>query len=413
MRQSRRHFIAGGLGGCLMCAALRAPAEVLSTNLQPLMGPDYVPLDADEKGLWQGFERLEEDLAESDLLLRAPEIQEYTVSIVERLMGRPAKDLRVYIVHDASFNASMAPNGMMLVHTGFLARIQSEAQCASVLGHEAGHYFRKHSVDQWRNQRTKGAVMAFVGAGANAVAGYSALQGYDGQSWIDLANAINDALVMSIYSFSRAQESEADAYGVGLMVKAGYSPHSAAEVWGQLIEERRATAQQRGRKYKDNARSAYSTHPPSEDRMRDLAETAAEAERRGLVQTAFAGRSEWRAILAPHLPALLEEQVKLNNPGASKYLIDNHAREGWNGVLRFYEGEVYRLRNDPGDPDLAAGCYAAAVQFPDAPPEAWRAHGYALVKMNRREEGRQSLSRYLELRPDSKDAAMVRFALQQ
>ena len=46
---------------------------------------------------------------------------------------------------------------------------------------------------------------------------------------------------------------------------------------------------------------------------------------------------------------LLDDQVKLNDPGASQYLIETLAQDGWNGLLRFYEGEVWRLRNRHGD----------------------------------------------------------------
>jgi regulator of sirC expression with transglutaminase-like and TPR domain len=69
------------------------------------------------------------------------------------------------------------------------------------------------------------------------------------------------------------------------------------------------------------------------------------------------------------------------------------------------------LRDESGDAQRAAESYAAALQFPDAPAEAYRAHGYAQLKSGNVEEGRRALARYLELRPDAADAAMVRFSL--
>jgi len=103
----------------------------------------------------------------------------------------------------------------------------------------------------------------------------------------------------------------------------------------------------------------------------------------------------------------------LNDPGASLFIIQNLARDGWNGLLRFSEAEVWRLRAEKGDDRRAAEGYAAAVQFPDAPAEAWRAHGYALLKAGRRDEGRAALSRYLAIAPGASDAAMVRYSLAQ
>jgi predicted Zn-dependent protease len=409
---SRRDFVSAGLGGCLACHSMFVGAKVLSTSLEPLVGVNYQPVDADERGLWQSCERLEENLAASELLLRAPDLHDYTLGVLERLLGRPATDARVYIVRDASFNASMFPNGMMLVHTGLLVRARNEAQYAAVLGHEAGHYFRKHSLKGERNRRAKSAAMAFVAAGASVAAGATALSGYDGRSWIDLANSINQTILLSVFSFSRAQESEADAYGIALMAKAGYSPIAASDVWKQLIDERKASAAQRQKKYRDDATSAFSTHPPNAERMQDLLDTAAELTRGSDMQ--FSDRhDEWQKAIAPYLPSLLDEQIKLNDPGASLYLIASLARDGWTGMLHFYEGEAYRLRNQPGDVEKAASAYLAATQMGDAPPEAWREYGYALMKSGRKDEAHRALSRYLELRPDAKDAQIVRFSLSQ
>lgn len=376
------------------------------------MAQDYQPADVDERGMWHDWERLEESLASSDTLLKAPDLQAYTVSVVERLIDRPATDLRIYLVRNAFFNASMGPTGVMVVHTGFMARVHNEAQYAAVLGHEAGHFFRKHNLEGYRDRRTKLAVGAFVSAGAGAVAGYSATQGIDGRSWIDLANSINEALVASIFRFSRAQETEADAYGIGLMARAGYTPHAASDVWRQVIEERKASARERDRRYKASALHSYSTHPPTEERMESLAETAAIL--RPPPDRSFdVGAESWKTTIAPYRALLLDEQVKLNDPGASLYLIESLAQDGWTGLLRYYQGEVYRLRNADGDNSLAAGAYASSVTQSDAPAEAWRAHGYVLLKSGRRDEGRIALTRYLELKPDAKDAAMVRFTLEQ
>ena len=79
----------------------------------------------------------------------------------------------------------------------------------------------------------------------------------------------------------------------------------------------------------------------------------------------------------------------------------------------YNEGEVYRLRAGEGDADKAAAAYATAITLPDAPPEAWRAHGYALLKAGKTDEGKASLNKYLELNPTAKDGGMVRFTLTQ
>ena len=125
------------------------------------------------------------------------------------------------------------------------------------------------------------------------------------------------------------------------------------------------------------------------------------------------GRDRYLAAIGKHRPMLLDDQVKLNDPGASLYIIENLAKDGWNGLLRFYEAEVWRLRGEKGDDVRAAQGYAAAVGYGDAPPEAWRNHGYALLKAGRREEGKAALGHYLAKAPQASDAAMVRYSLAQ
>jgi hypothetical protein len=125
------------------------------------------------------------------------------------------------------------------------------------------------------------------------------------------------------------------------------------------------------------------------------------------------GRDRWQAAIGPHRKLLLDDQVKLNDPGASLYIINNLAADGWDGTLRYYEGEAWRLRGRPGDSARAELSYTQAVAFADAPAEAWRAHGYALIRAGRRDEGRAALTRYLQLAPEAADAAMVRYSLQQ
>ncbi len=406
---TRRGLIAG-VGGCALCGGTAA-ARVAPASMQPLIAENYRPSDADERGLWQNCGRLEEELRTSNLLLDAPAMQAYVTGVMARLLGSRVRELRIFIVRDPSFNAAMLPTGLTTVNTGFLIRSRSEAQLAAVLGHESGHYLRRHSLARQRNYERKTAVAAFVAAGAGAAAGVTAAYGGDGRSWIGLANSIDSGLYASVFSFSREQEAEADAFGLRLMVEAGYPPEAAAEVWQQHIAEDHAAAAARSRHYRANF-SVVSTHPPDAVRMADL--TASAQDFPAPPPRPYRdGRDEWRAVLAPLRSTLLDEQVKQNDPGASLYLIDALAADGWDGTLRFYEGEAYRLRDAPGDAAAAATAYAAAVALSNAPPEAWRAHGYALVKAGRGDEGRASLARYLALAPQATDAAMVRFTLAQ
>ena len=153
-----------------------------------------------------------------------------------------------------------------------------------------------------------------------------------------------------------------------------------------------------------------STHPSNERRIADLVDTAEYLARKG----APPGREnpgEWDAVIRPYQAMLLREQIYLNDPGASLYLLESFAKGGWTGLLRFNEGEVYRLRHANGDDLKAAAAYAAATALADASPEAWRAHGYALLKAGHKAAAYEALNRYLAMKPETPDAAMIRFTL--
>ena len=411
MPNSRRHFLLGA-GGCAACMSGLAQARLLPTDLDPLIDVGYEPVDADERGIWQSMEQIEDTIQASPQRLNNPELQGYTAGIIEHLMGRETPDLRIYLMRSALFNASMFPTGMVIVNTGLMARVRNEAQMAAVLGHESGHYYRKHSIERYRSLRHKTAAMAWVGAAANVGAGVYSVSPTGGANWIYAASAINTAVTMSVFQMSRAQEEEADAYGISLMARSGYSPDAASQIWKQFIEERKASAEQRDKRYHDRSSSLLSTHPPTEDRMNNLADTA-EYLTRHSDHVASDRRAEWLAAMAPHRAMLLDEQVKLNDPGASLYLVQSLAQDGWTGLLRYNEGEIYRLRAEAGDQEKAAEAYAAATALPDAPAEAWRAHGYALLKAGKTEDGRAALNHYLAANPGANDAGVVRYTLAQ
>jgi predicted Zn-dependent protease len=51
----------------------------------------------------------------------------------------------------------------MQVWTGLLLRTKNEDQLAYVLGHEIGHYQRRHTLQQWRDLRKKSTTAAILG----------------------------------------------------------------------------------------------------------------------------------------------------------------------------------------------------------------------------------------------------------
>ena len=400
-----RRTLLGGLG-CACCAGLvgTAEARIPPASMKPLIQPGYRPTEPDEKGMWQQMERVEQEIAGSNLLIKDEVLTSYLGGLVERVGGPAAKDLRIYLAHVPEFNAFMAPTGFMVVFSGLLTRMRDEAQLSGVLAHEAGHFLRRHHIRGWRDLRRKSDALSLLamGAGVGGAAG--------GVYLGDAVQLAQMGTILSLLAYSRELEAEADAMGLKLIAEAGYDPIAMPNIWQQLVEELEASARMR-RKRPRRRMSLFETHPAPESRMVDLRASAQEV--RAATGEARRGREPYLAAIGKHRPMLLDDQVKLNDPGASLYIIENLAKDGWNGLLRFYEAEVWRLRGEKGDNVRAAQGYAAAIAYGDAPAEAWRNHGYALLKSGRREEGKAALGRYLALAPQASDAAMVRYALAQ
>jgi predicted Zn-dependent protease len=132
------------------------------------LAPGYQPSDADETGLWRLMDRAEEQLKTSRFVVRDPALNAYLHEIVCRLDKAHCADIRIYVVRTPQFNASMAPNGMMEIWTGLLLRCTDEAQLAAIIGHELGHYLRRHSLALWRDARDKASLGNFLGLGLAA-----------------------------------------------------------------------------------------------------------------------------------------------------------------------------------------------------------------------------------------------------
>lgn len=395
---SRRSLLIGGGVAAASLATGVAQARIKPGDMTPLIGPGYRPTDTDEKGLWQLMDRAEEEISGSNLLIKDQELVSYLQDIIGRVGGPAAKDMRIYLAHVPDFNAMMFPSGFSVVFTGLLLRMRSEAQLAGVIAHESGHFLRRHMIRSWRDQKRKSDLFA-VGAMVAGVAGAGA--GVYMGDYVQLAQL---ATILSLFQYSRAMEAEADAMGARLISEAGYPPIEMANVWQQLIGEMDATA--RYRRKRRQRGTLFDTHPSPDSRLADLRISAAEVTVPGKAYDD--GRARYLKKIGGIRQMLLDDQVKLNDPGGSQYLLNTLAMDGWNGLLRYYEGEVWRLRNRAGDEARAAQSYAVAVAYPDAPAEAWRWHGLELIKQGRSGEGKAALSRYLQMKPTAADAPFIR-----
>ena len=396
---SRRSLLAGGGLAAAALATGVAAARIPPSAMVPLIGPGYRPTDRDELGMWQQMARVEEEISGSNLLIKDPALNLYLQQLIGKVGGPAAKDMRIYVARIPEFNAVMFPTGFTVIFSGLLLRMRNEAQLAGVIAHESGHFLRKHQIRQWRDMRTKTDIFAVLAMGAGVAGGAAGV--YTG----DMMRLAELGTILSLLKYSRMSEAEADAMGLKLIADAGLRPMAMSETWDQLIGELDESARYR-RKKRERRINLFETHPSPDSRRRELRESAAEVTVPGRAYDD--GRARYLDAIGPIRRMLLDDQVKLNDPGASQYIVNTLAIDGWNGLLRFHEAEIWRLRNRAGDDARAALGYAAAVGYADAPPDAWRWHGVMLQKAGRGAEAKAAYARYLALAPNAPDAPFIR-----
>ena len=379
MRQALSLVLAVALSGA--CATPRGAPGALP-DLRPGERP---AADTDEAGLWMVVDRYEKELKTSGKLVRDPELNAYVKSVVCRLAPGECGGIRIYLIETPSFNASMAPNGTMQVWTGLLLRTVNEDQLAYVLGHEIGHYERRHTLQHWRDLRAKtnAAVMLSV-LGPIGLVGQLALLG-------------------SVLAYSRDNEREADDIGFELMVKAGYDPREAAKIWEALEEEREATDKSRPSVF-------FATHPPTDERIETLRALGAKA----ASPAAAVDGSRFRDVTLPHRAAWLRDEMRQREFKGSQVVLD-HLRAGGlrTGEVDYFQGELYRLRADKGDDAKALAVFQQALSTGQAPAETYRALGLLWMKAGDRDRARGAFERYLAARPGADDREIISVYLGQ
>jgi predicted Zn-dependent protease len=114
-----------------------------------------------------------------------------------------------------TINAFALPGGPIFITAALLGRLKTEGQVAAVLGHEIGHVFGRHSAEHMAKD-------SFYSGMANA----AVLSGID-----PTGGAVASSVAqMKSLSYGRADETEADEFGIDLLVQAGYDPRAMIEV---------------------------------------------------------------------------------------------------------------------------------------------------------------------------------------
>jgi len=183
-----------------------------------------------------------------------PRLQGLIEQIVERLVAasdRPDLRYKVTILNSQSINAFALPSGQVYVTRGLIALANDEAEVASVLAHEMGHVIARHAAireEQTRQAALVGRVVSDVISDPEVGA-------------LALAKS-----KLALASFSRAQEFEADAIGIGIASRAGYDPYGAVRFLTSMGHNAELKPQQSGA-IDPRAPDFLSSHPATPERI--------------------------------------------------------------------------------------------------------------------------------------------------
>lgn len=391
-----KNRVLSALAFSTVCAwSLPHRANAATAPAPPPYAGVYQPHGVDEIGLWSEDDEGERDLAASHLVIRDEKLTAYVKKVLcDTVGGDRCNSVRVYIIREPTFNASMSPNGTMRVLSGLFLRVHNEAELGAVLGHEFGHFESRHSLEIFKAQRSGTDVLAWASVLASMSATYTTQNSYQN---------LQLSVYGSLFRYKRDQERQADMLGIGYLNRSQLRPQAATKVWQNIMAEIEASSRVRGLpKPNFNAIAFTASHPPNAERAAYLADLAVPD-----ANSRDDGGDRYRAALAPWLPMFLDDQVKLNDFGGSEYLIQSLAETGWTAQLWFARGELHRGRGNQRDLAHAAEFYTHAIELDPGMAEAYRGLGLSLFKTGQRTEGQQALRKYLELKPNASDANMI------
>ncbi len=340
-----------------------------------------------EAELWYGMDQAEKDIQASPYVVHDPELNAYTRRVLCDVVGDYCPDMRLYIIDVPVFNASMAPNGAVLVFTGALLRMQDESELALVLGHEFAHFRQRHSLQGWEKAKRTSAFLATFGvltwAGGVGLAGGIA-------QMVGLAN---------VMQFSRENERESDEIGFRLVTAHGYDPQAGVRVWERMLREENADPRRRHD-------PVFASHPKTSERLEDMRAAAARMPPGDYRRD----QARYAAAVRPHLAAWLDAELGKRTFATSIQMIEDLKRDAAPELLAtytFYLAEALRRRNRNDDRDRADVLYAGAVGGVNPPAGAWREYGLVLKRRGRTADAATHLRRYLELEPAAKDRLFI------
>jgi predicted Zn-dependent protease len=174
---------------------------------------------------------------------------------VDRLVAasdRPDQAYKVTILNSGAVNAFALPTGQLYVTRGLIALASDTSELSSVLSHEMAHVLAKHAAIREDQARQAAVVTRVVTDMSNDP---------------DVTAMALARTKLTLASFSRAQEFEADGIGVGISARAHFDPYGAARFLTSM--ERNAELKAGKISLDPRAQDFLSSHPATPERVQN------------------------------------------------------------------------------------------------------------------------------------------------
>ncbi|MGQ0384596.1 MAG: beta-barrel assembly-enhancing protease [Gammaproteobacteria bacterium] len=256
----------------LLCLPVAAPAQAQAQpggNLPDIGTPANIKLSLiDEYRIGLTILRA---LREAGQIVEDPEVTGYLQGLGMRLASQAhegAHRFTFFAVKDSGINAFALPGGFIGVNAGLLTATKSEAELAGVLAHEIAHVTQRHVARSIQNAGR--ANMASIAAVLATIL-ISATTGMPSDAMLGAVTAAQGLAAQQQINYTRANESEADRVGIGILAAAGFDPVAMPEFFGTM-QQRTGGA---GRNIPDLLR----THPVTTERIAETRDRASRMER--------------------------------------------------------------------------------------------------------------------------------------
>ncbi len=176
---------------------------------------------------------------------------------------------RLTLLNSAVVNAFALPSGRIYVTRGLLALANDTAEVAAVMAHEIAHVTARHAAQRAELEKDS----AVISKAASII------------QTPEKGQEVKAFRKLSLASFSRAQEFEADRLGISTVSKAGFEAFGAARFLTSLGRSTALRASLIGQKSNSERPDILSTHPSTPERIREAIATARQIAAPGFGET--------------------------------------------------------------------------------------------------------------------------------